>query len=529
MKIIIAPDSYKGSLSSAEICEIVSKAAGDVTSNFDAVSVPIADGGEGTVDSILFSCGGNRITTSVHDPLGRIIEADYGIVNADSSFAVIETAAASGITLVTDEEREVMRQNSLGIGEQIKDAIERGCKDIYIGLGGSATNDGGIGLASALGAKFYDEAGMGLEPIPVNLEKVASADLSWVAALLDGIHITLMCDVTNPLLGPEGATAIYGPQKGVTPEMVKTLDGAMSIYADALEAAAGKIVRNNPGAGAAGGIGACLMAIADAEVKSGAKTILELADFGRKLDGAMLVVTGEGKMDGQSVYGKATLEVAEAAKSVGVPCVALVGIAGDGAESMYEHGITRIVEIGKGLSAEESIKMAKELCYKAAHDIFEEFYLDYGKFISNSVDCVVQAESGKPRKHVNVVAAIIRDGNRIFTTQRGHGDYKDWWEFPGGKIEPGETPEEALEREIREELNTRIEVGEKLTTINYSYPRHDVTMDCFWCRVIEGSLELLEAESSTWLDAENLFSVNWLPSDTEIIELIKLELEKTEE
>lgn len=387
MKIVIAPDSFKGSLTSAEICEIVTRAANDVMSNCDAVSVLIADGGEGTVDSILFSCGGTRITTKVHDPLGRIIDADYGIVGAEASdfdacdsstvnensFAVIETAAAAGITLVSDEERDIMKLNSYGVGEQIKDAVSRGCKEIYVGLGGSATNDGGIGLATALGAEFYDIDGNKLEPTTENLGLVAKADLSQVNKALEDVHITLMCDVSNPLLGPEGATAIYGPQKGVKPEMVESLDRAMSIYADALETASGKYIRANTGAGAAGGLGACLMAISDAEIVSGAQTVLELADFGGKLDGALLAVTGEGKMDGQSIYGKATCAVAEACKAAGVPCVAIVGVEGAGAEAMLEHGVTKIIEIGRGLPVEESIARAGELCYNAAHKMIEEF------------------------------------------------------------------------------------------------------------------------------------------------------------
>lgn len=563
MKIVIAPDSFKGSLTSAEICEIVSRAANDVMSNCDAVSVQIADGGEGTVDSILFSCGGTRVTTKVHDPLGRLIDAAYGIVGAGTSdfaassecshdshlsacdaeaanarsFAVIETAAAAGITLISDDERDIMKLNSYGMGEQIKDAVERGCKEIYIGLGGSATNDGGIGLAAALGAVFYDAEGSKLEPTTENLGLIAKADLTEVSKLLEGIHITLMCDVSNPLLGPEGATAIYGPQKGVKQEMIKPLDEAMSTYADALEAAAGKSIRTNPGAGAAGGLGACLMAIADAEIRSGAQTVLELADFGRKLDGALLAVTGEGKMDGQSIYGKATCAVAEACKAAGVPCVAIVGIAGAGAEAMLEHGITKIIELGRGIPVEESIARAGELCYEAAHTMIEEFYLDYGKF---------RPDAPTERKHIDVVAAVIRDGDRIFATQRGYGDYKDWWEFPGGKLEPGETPEEALKREIREELNAEIEVGEKLATVEYDYPRFHLTMDCFWCELPASAsngeqsgdasnsepagtsdrLELIEAEAAAWLGADELFSVNWLPSDVEIIELIKKELEK---
>ncbi len=542
MKIVIAPDSYKGSLTSSELCQVIARAARDVMSNCEAVYIPIADGGEGTVDSVLLSCQGERIRTIIHDPLGKEIEAEYGIFDDMHGVhsAIIESAAGSGLTLIDSNLRDgngVLRRNTYGTGEQILDAIKRGCQNIYIGLGGTGTNDCGMGFAAALGAKFYDSDGGELAPIPLNMGKVSRIDLRDTISLLGSCEdersasepreghpkITLLCDVTNPLLGQLGATYIYGPQKGVTDDMLLPLDRAMESYIGVLEEATGRRVRDMAGAGAAGGLGACIMALAASSVRSGAEILLELADFGNKLIGADLAITGEGKMDHQSSMGKATCKVANVCMSMGVPCVAIVGKRGEGAEAMFAEGITRILEIaeGLGLSIEESNNTAEELVYDAAKRLFTEFYLDYASFAERSDEEAMSKLPCSRRKEIHVVAAVIREGDKIFACSRGYGDYEGWWEFPGGKIEVGEEPEEALSREILEELNTKIEVGELIKSVSYDYPKFHITMDCYWARVVSGELELLEAGDSRWLSAQELDSVRWLPSDIEVIALIR--------
>ncbi|MBR0374480.1 MAG: glycerate kinase [Mogibacterium sp.] len=409
MKIIIAPDSFKGSLSSQDVCETVSRAARDAFSRARAtgavdgavsgeapeiVCIPIADGGEGTVESVLAACGGRRVTAAAHDPLGRPMQANYGIIQLpdgqgtgpfgtdpqNHAVAVLETAAASGLTLVNEQERNVLQSSTYGTGELLMDAVRRGYRTVYLGLGGSATNDGGMGLAAALGARFLDADGAKLRPAAASLQDVASVDLSGIAPDVSGagadspVRIVIMSDVQNPLLGPKGATAVYGPQKGVTPDLVAPLDAAMADYADAVERATGRTCRDVPGAGAAGGLGFGLLAFTDAEIRSGVDVVLDLAGFDAHLAAADLVVTGEGRMDASSAYGKAAAGVARRCKAAGVPCVAIVGCTGDGADEMYRHSITEIVTTGQGLSHEEAMRTARPRCYDAAYEFFYKYF-----------------------------------------------------------------------------------------------------------------------------------------------------------
>lgn len=527
MKILIAPDSFKGSLTSAELCSIIGRAAKDFMQSCDVAAVPAADGGEGTAECIITSCDGKKMITDVHDPLGRPLKTFYGMFTDPQGrrAAVIESAAASGLMLTSEEDRDILRMTTRGTGEQILAAIAEGCEVIYLGMGGTGTNDGGIGLAAALGCTFYDRDGYRLEPLPVNLGRIDRIDISGARETLKGVKIILLCDVDNPLLGPSGAAAVYGPQKGIYPELIAVMDSMMENYINALEIAGGRSVRSIRGAGAAGGLGACIMAIAEGELRAGADTVLELAGFDRLLEDTDLVITGEGRMDSQTLRGKVAYRVASVCAAAGIPCAALVGTAGEGADRMYEHGITRIYEAGKGLALEEAVERAEELCYEAASGLIRDFCLRYGEFMSG--DCFGIAADDR-RRHIRVAAAVIREDDRIFAAERGYGDYKGWWEFPGGKLEEGEEPEEALVREIREELNTDIEVGEHLATVEYDYPGFHVTLECYWCTLSGGEPEPTEAAAVEWLRADELMKVNWLPSDTGVLKLIGEELSGNE-
>ncbi|MBQ6582487.1 MAG: glycerate kinase [Mogibacterium sp.] len=364
MNVLIAPDSFKGSLTAIEVCEIIGRAAREVLPDCTVTPIPIADGGEGTVDSVLTAVAGSRIPVKVHDPLGRRITACYGILGDGT--AVMEMAAASGLTLVTREERDVLHSNTFGTGEMLLDAVRRGADPILIGIGGSATNDGGIGMAAALGARFLDGSGAELSPVPASLSSIRKIDLSGIPAEISEARIVILSDVRNPLLGPDGATAVYGPQKGVTPGMIHPLDQAMEHYIVLLEQTTGKQIRDIPGAGAAGGLGAGLLAFTRAEIRSGVDAVLEITEFDRKLQDADLVVTGEGRMDAQSAYGKVVSGIGRRCRDAGVPCVAVVGSTGPGYERLREYGILRVYPAAQDLPLAEAMARAPELCYEAA-------------------------------------------------------------------------------------------------------------------------------------------------------------------
>ena len=377
MKIIVAPDSFKGSLTALRICELVQDAAATVCPQAEVIALPLADGGEGTADAVLHALHGTRRTCSVHGPLGNPVTCEYGIfdgrkINSTpptfpaTRIAVMDMAAASGLTLVDNAERDVLHSSTYGTGEMILDALNQGCKQIYIGLGGSATNDGGMGMAAALGVRFLDENGQELAPVPVSMAKIVSVDASGMDARMQQVPITIMSDVRNPLLGKTGATYVYGPQKGVTQEQLPIIDSWMEHYMDCVEQCISREIRTIPGAGAAGGLGAGLLAYSRATMKSGIETILELTDFDALLRDADFVITGEGRMDYQSAYGKVVSGVGMHCQAQGVPCYALVGSIGDGAEALYDYGITSILPTVNGImTLEEAISNAEPLCYDA--------------------------------------------------------------------------------------------------------------------------------------------------------------------
>lgn len=340
MRVVVAPDSFKGSVSAREAAKAISEGIMRVWPDAECIRIPIADGGEGTVDAILEGAGGELRRVRVSDPLGRMVESTFGML-PDGRTAVIEMAAASGLPLLSPEERNPLITSTRGTGELVKAALDAGATGIIIGIGGSATNDGGAGFAQALGARFIDQSGRELPPGGAALVDLAHIDASGLDPRLGKAEIMVACDVANPLTGPEGASAVYGPQKGATPDMVRILDAALSRYAEIVKRDLGMDIAGIPGSGAAGGLGGGLMAFAGALMRPGIGLVLDTVGFAAKVAGADLVITGEGSLDSQTVYGKAPTGVAKAAKAAkpGIPVVALAGNLGPGSEAVYSHAI----------------------------------------------------------------------------------------------------------------------------------------------------------------------------------------------
>lgn len=336
MKFVFAPDSFKGTLSAAQICDILEEAARRHYGNGVQIQrVPLADGGEGTVDALLLACRGEKRFVRVQGPYGKETEAGYGVlVDAQGGAVVMEMAAASGIGIT--RRREPMEASSVGTGELLAHILDNGARRVLVGIGGSATNDGGAGFLHALGARFFDSQGNVIVPKGGNLEQIARAELSRLHPGLAGAQIEVICDVTNPLCGPEGATAIYGPQKGATAQTMPLLEAGLRSFAAVLQRALGRDISSFPGAGAAGGMGMALGGVLGARMRPGVDAVLEYAGFDRILAGANLCITGEGRLDGQSVrYGKAISGVAQRCAQNGVPLAVIAGSLGEGAHGIY--------------------------------------------------------------------------------------------------------------------------------------------------------------------------------------------------
>jgi len=339
-KIVIAADSFKGTMSSLEVCSLIESGFKKGIPDVKTVKVPIADGGEGTVDAFLTALGGEKIKVRVRDPLFREIESFYGIL-PDQKTAVIEMAAASGLPLV-EEEKNPCLTTTYGTGELIIDALNRGCNKLIIGLGGSATNDGGIGMAAALGVKFLDQAGNSVSLNGEGLARLRRIDVSEKDRRIDHCEILAACDVDNPLYGEYGAAYVFAPQKGADQAMVEDLDRGLQNYAAVLQKDLGLNVQAIAGAGAAGGLGAGLVAFTPAQLRPGIEIILNAVKFSEIISDADLVITGEGKIDGQSLRGKVPIGIAERAKNSGVPVIAVVGDVGDDLEVIYQRGIAAV-------------------------------------------------------------------------------------------------------------------------------------------------------------------------------------------
>ena len=351
-RVLIAPQSFKGSADAVAVAAAIARGVRTAWPEVQTIELPLADGGEGTVRALVRATGGEMRHARVRDPLLREIDAEWGVLG-DRTTAVVEMAAANGLPLLRDDERDPRITSTRGTGELILTAAASGAHRIVIGLGGSATNDGGAGMARAFGYRFLDRDGRDLPEGGAALARLARIDGQTDPRLIRP-SIDVACDVRNPLLGPEGASAVFGPQKGATPDMVRELDAALTRYADVVERSIGHSVRDVPGAGAAGGLGAGLLAFVDARLVSGAKLVLDAVGFERRLDGIALVVTGEGRIDGQSVYGKLTHAVTVAARARGVPVVAVAGLIGPGHEAMRDAGITRIETLSSTPSESEA-------------------------------------------------------------------------------------------------------------------------------------------------------------------------------
>ena len=371
MKFLFASDSFKGTLSSRRTAELLTQAAEEIFPGCECAGLEVADGGEGTTEAVLSAVDGRRIPVSVKGPLWEQREAFYGALGENR--AVMEMAEASGLPLVPKELRDPRNTTTFGTGEMIRDAIDRGFRDISIAIGGSATNDGGIGCMRALGVRFLDESGQELRGCGADLIKIRTIDCSGLDTRIKErkVRFTVMCDVKNPLCGADGAAYTFGKQKGGTPEMLDELEAGMQNYRDLLLQEFGVNMDEVPGAGAAGGLGAALTAFLNAELKSGIETVLDLIGFEEKLQGVSLVVTGEGRADWQSVFGKVMQGVGSRCQRMGVPAVAIVGSMGTGAEQIFDHGIESIMTTVNGIMPlEEAMERAEELYLGAARRMF---------------------------------------------------------------------------------------------------------------------------------------------------------------
>lgn len=367
-KIIIAPDSFKGSIEARRVCEIIAGAASKYFPAAQVVQLPIADGGEGLVDALLSVCGGAKIQVTVHDPLGREIQSFYGLL--PDGRVVIEMAAASGLPLLAENERDVMNASTFGTGELIRHTIQRGARECILGLGGSATNDGGAGAAAALGIRYLDQIG-NLILAGGELSRLAKIDTSELISGFTDTRFILACDVTNPLHGPTGAAHIFGPQKGGTPAQITVLDAGLKRLAGMVQDQTGIDLQSLAGSGAAGGLVVPFTAFGQAIIRKGLDVVLDAIHFDEQLQGCDLVITGEGRTDSQSAMGKVLSGVGQRCKPRGIPVIAISGALDKGYEQLYECGITAcFAAVRKVSSQDEAIGNAENNLAAAAEDVF---------------------------------------------------------------------------------------------------------------------------------------------------------------
>lgn len=369
MKIIIAPDSFKESLSALEAADAIERGFKSVFPGADYRKLPMADGGEGTVQSLVDATNGWIKEQIVKGPLGEPVEAFFGMLG-DGKTAVIEMAAASGLHLVPVEKRNPLVTTTKGTGELITAALDAGAERLIIGIGGSATNDGGAGMIQALGGRLLDESGREIGSGCGALSQLASIDVSGLDPRIHHVKLEVACDVDNPLTGPRGASAVFGPQKGATDDMVRVLDQHLTHFADVAEKALGTTFRETEGAGAAGGLGWSLLAFLHADLKRGIDIVLEAVDFENEVQDADLVITGEGRIDSQTIYGKTPIGVAKAAKSYDVPVIGIAGSISRDSDAVYQHGIDALFSIVPGaVPLEDAFEHAVEYMERTARDI----------------------------------------------------------------------------------------------------------------------------------------------------------------
>jgi glycerate kinase len=369
MKIVLAPDSFKGSLTAKEACDAMEEGIRRVLPSAEIVKVPMADGGEGTVQSLVEATEGQLYQATVQDPLGNQIRAKYGILG-DKETAVIEMAEASGLYLIPEAQRNPLLTSTYGTGELIRDALNRGCRKFILGIGGSATNDGGAGMAQALGVSLLDKYGNELPVGGGSLDRLHDINMSGLDPRIKECSFTAACDVDNPLCGPTGASHVFGPQKGASLDMVLTLDKNLGHFVDILEKHLGKSVRNLPGAGAAGGLGAGIIAFLTGVLQKGVDIIIEATRLEEKIKGANLILSGEGRCDFQTQMGKTPFGVAKAAQKAGIPVVLITGSVGDGVEVLYKHGVISVFSMVNGpMSLEHAMLHSKKLLSETAERI----------------------------------------------------------------------------------------------------------------------------------------------------------------
>ncbi|MGQ7869119.1 glycerate kinase [Sunxiuqinia sp. sy24] len=370
MKILLAPDSFKDCLSATEVARHMAEGIKRVDKYAEIRSIPVADGGEGFVQTMLAMEGGQQISCRVTDPLGREIDASYGMLD-NGLTAVIEMATASGIELLSSEDRNPLTTTTRGTGQLMKDAMRRGSRKLIIGIGGSATNDGGTGMARALGYHFLDQTNQEITEGGGHLDQLRHIDQSSVLPILKQTEIVVACDVNNPLIGPNGASAVYGPQKGATPQMVSQLDKNLTHLALIIQKDLQLDLSQLPGGGAAGGLGAGLVAFAGAMLRPGFSIISEQTGLEQAIIEADLVFTGEGKIDHQTKQGKTPWGVVQLSRKYGKPCIGFAGLLGDRYHELYHEGFSSLFALPNGpLSLEESLTQAPELISDTAEQVF---------------------------------------------------------------------------------------------------------------------------------------------------------------
>lgn len=369
MKIVIAPDSFKDSLSAQAVADAIASGLAEVWPHAELIKCPMADGGEGTIEALLAACNGELMSASVSGPLGAPVNAQWGWL-AESRTAIIEMAMASGLQLLTLAQRDACMTSTEGTGQLISAALDAGARRVILAIGGSATNDGGSGMLSALGARFLNADDQTLAPGGLALADLARIDLSGFDPRLSDVCVEIAADVDNPLCGPNGASSVFGPQKGASPEQVMALDAALGRFADHTAQVLGQDLRDSPGSGAAGGMGFAAKAYLKASFRAGVEVVADLTGLEQALIGADLVITGEGRFDAQTLRGKTPLGVARVAQRRQVPVIVLAGTLGEGYEQLYAHGIGAAFALVSGpMSLEQACRDTRRLLHERARDV----------------------------------------------------------------------------------------------------------------------------------------------------------------
>ena len=368
MKVVIAPQSFKGSISALDAARAMAEGVRRVVPDAGTVLVPVADGGDGTLETLVDATGGDIRSATVTGPIGKAVTAEWGALG-DGKTATIEMARTSGLALLSLDDRDPLRATTYGLGEVIREALDKGFRSFIVGIGGSATNDGGAGMAQALGVRLLDEIGNDLSHGGAALRYLHRIDMSGIDERAVEAKFSVACDVSNPLTGPEGASAVYGPQKGATPELVEQLDAALKNFADVVERDIGTNINDVPGSGAAGGLGGGMMAFLDGSLRAGVDIVLDQVGLDEMLEGADLVITGEGQLDFQTVYNKAPIGVAWRAREKGIPVVAISGSLGKGFEDVHSEGIDAVSSIVCApMTLEEASTRGEELIADAVSE-----------------------------------------------------------------------------------------------------------------------------------------------------------------